>query len=200
VRHETGKKELIFSEFFKIERCRVRWEQFDGKMGELQTRYAVRRGDSVGIIPVVGEEIVLVKQFRYPAAGGGFDGYMWEIPAGMVHAGEDIRETAIRELREEVGVEAGEVRPLLSFFLSPGALDEKFHLFHAELPAGTRLNDVGGNVQEHEDLMVKAFPFRELLPMILRNEIIDAKTLAALLYFLLTQNAGEFHGRTEKDR
>jgi nudix-type nucleoside diphosphatase (YffH/AdpP family) len=200
VKYEAREKKLIFSEFFRIERCRVRWEQFDGKMGDFQTRYAVRRGDSVGIIPVFGTGVVLVRQFRYPAAGKGFDGYLWEIPAGMVHAGEETSETAARELREEIGVEPGEVKPLLSFYLSPGALDEKFHLFQADLPASVRLDAVGGNVLEHENLLVKAFPFPALLSMIERNEIIDAKTIAALLYFLLKENEGGFHERAEKNR
>jgi nudix-type nucleoside diphosphatase (YffH/AdpP family) len=200
VKYEARGKKLIFSEFFRIERCRVRWEQFDGKMGDFQTRYAVRRGDSVGIIPVLETEVVLVRQFRYPAAGKGFDGYLWEIPAGMVREGEDIRATAARELREEIGVETREVKPVLSFYLSPGALDEKFHLFQADLPAGIRIGAVGGNVLEHENLMVKAFPFPVLLSMIEKSEIIDAKTIAALLYFLLRENEGGFNERAEKNR
>lgn len=200
MKYEARGKKLIFSEFFRIERCRVRWEQFDGKMGDFQTRYAVRRGDSVGIIPVLETEVVLVRQFRYPAAGKGFDGYLWEIPAGMVREGEDIRATAARELREEIGVETREVKPVLSFYLSPGALDEKFHLFQADLPAGIRIGAVGGNVLEHENLMVKAFPFPVLLSMIEKSEIIDAKTIAALLYFLLRENEGGFNERAEKNR
>ena len=186
MKHEIQETKLLFSEFFKIERATVRWEQFDGTMGEYRTRYAVRRGDSVGIIPLMagGEgRIVLVKQFRYPAAAKGSDGYLWEIPAGMVHGGERPEETAKRELREEIGAEAGDVNHLLSFYLSPGALDEKFHLFLARLPGGVRLDPVGGNPREHENLSVRDFSLPECAGMIERNEICDAKTIAALLYY-----------------
>ena len=174
----------IFDEFFKIERAEVRWEQVSGAMGGFHTRYAIRRGDSVGIVPVLGERnIVLVQQFRYPVAKGACDGYLWEIPAGMLHGGESPAETARRELREEIGVEVERVDPLISFYLSPGVLDEMLHLFFARLPAGTPLDSTGGNREEHEDLRVKAFSLPELRGMIEGREIVDAKTVAAVLFY-----------------
>ena len=59
-------------------------------MGDEQTRYVVRRGNSVGVIPECMKtgKIVLVQQFRYPAVGAGRGGYLWEIPAGMIAGGE----------------------------------------------------------------------------------------------------------------
>ena len=181
----------IFDEFFKIERSEVRWKQVNGGMGGFHTRYAIRRGDSVGIIPVLSagedagraEKVVLVRQFRYPVAKGACDGYLWEIPAGMLHGGEPPAETARRELREEIGVEVVTVEHLISFYLSPGVLDEMLHLFLARLPAGTQLEASGGKREEHEDLGVKAFSLPELRAMIERHEIVDAKTVAAVLYY-----------------
>jgi len=177
--------EIVFHDFFKIERGRVVWEQFDGTMGEEQTRYVIRRGDSVGIIPVCEKEdkIVLIKQFRYPAAGKGFDGYLWEIPAGMVDKNEDPAQTARRELFEEIGIDIKDVSPLISFFLSPGALDERFHLFCAHIPDCVQVGLIGGNKDEKENLMIGLFEKGELLDMIKKNEIVDGKTIASLLFY-----------------
>jgi ADP-ribose pyrophosphatase len=191
VEFEIRDVKRIFNEFFKIERSEVRWKQVSGGMGGFHTRYAIRRGDSVGIVPVLSaregaggaEKVVLVRQFRYPIAKGGCDGYLWEIPAGMLHGKESPAETAKRELREEIGVEIGTVEPLISFYLSPGVLDEMLHLFLARLPAGTTLEAAGGNREEHEDLRVKAFSLPELRAMIEGHEIVDAKTVAAVLYY-----------------
>jgi nudix-type nucleoside diphosphatase (YffH/AdpP family) len=191
VKFEIRNVTRIFEEFFKVERSEVRWEQVSGAMGGFHTRYAIRRGDSVGIVPLLkagegaGEEekIVLVQQFRYPVAKGSCDGYLWEIPAGMLHGGESPAETARRELREEIGLEVETVDPLVSFYLSPGVLDEMLHLFLARLPVGTPLETAGGNSEEHEDLRVKAFSLPELRGMIKGREIVDAKTVAAVLYY-----------------
>jgi ADP-ribose pyrophosphatase len=187
VKFEIRDVKRIFEEFFRIERSEVRWKQVSGALGGFHTRYAIRRGDSVGIVPALGAgdeaKIVLVQQFRYPVAKGACDGYLWEIPAGMLHGGESPAETARRELREEIGVEVETVDPLISFYLSPGVLDEMLHLFLARLPAGTPLETAGGNREEHEDLRVKAFSLSELRGMIEGHDIVDAKTVAAVLYY-----------------
>ncbi len=184
MKHTVNKSEVVFNEFFKIEKAGVCWEQFDGTMGAEQNRYVIRRSDSVGILPVCeNNKIILIKQFRYPAAQKHTDGYLWEIPAGMVDVSEDTARSAVRELKEEVGIEINEVLPLISFFLSPGALDEKFHLFFARVPAHLEISSVGGNKQEYENLKIAQFDRTELFGMIEKNEIVDAKTVASLLYF-----------------
>jgi ADP-ribose pyrophosphatase len=206
VRHVVRSSELVFGGYFKIERAEVRWTQVSGAMGDYRARYAIRRGDSAGIVPLLGDggvrrggrrggrqgsrdegRIVLVRQFRYPAVRGACDGYLWEIPAGMLDEGETPAETARRELREEIGVEAETLDPLVSFYLSPGALDEMLHLFLARLPSGALLGSAGGNEEEHEDLEVRAFDIAELRAMMERGEIVDAKTIAGLLYFLMNK-------------
>ena len=184
MKHTVKKSEVVFNEFFKIEKAGVCWELFDGTMGTEQNRYVIRRGDSVGIVPVCeNKKIILVKQFRYPAAQKYGDGYLWEIPAGMVDGSEDPAETAVRELKEEIGIKISEALPLISFFLSPGALDEKFHLFFARVPAHLEIGSVGGNEQEHENLKIAQFDKTELFGMIEKNDIVDAKTVASLLYY-----------------
>jgi len=186
VRHKLKSSEIVFSEFFKIEKACLSWEKHDGTMGEEVERYVVRRGNSVGILPVCKdtEKVVLVNQFRYPACGKGSDGYIWEIPAGMVSGDEDPEKTARRELLEEIGIEAQELTFLISFFLSPGALDERFNLFYASIQDCSRIGPVGGNPHEHEDLLIKLFDKEKLLRMIEGGEIIDAKTIASILYYI----------------
>ena len=86
MKSEILSSEIIFHEFLKVEKTSVRWEKFEGGMGTAGTRYVVRRGDSVGVVPVCSGngQIILVNQFRFPAIRGDSDGYLWEIPAGMV--------------------------------------------------------------------------------------------------------------------
>ncbi len=186
MKSEILSSEIIFHEFLKVEKTSVTWEKFEGGMGTAGTRYVVRRGDSVGVVPVCREsgQIILVKQFRFPAVRSDSDGYLWEIPAGMVDGDEDTAKTATRELFEEIGLRPEAVEPLISFYLSPGLIDEKIHLFYARLEYCTGLQNVGGNPDELENLLIKGFKPEELVAMIGRGEIIDAKTISAILYYI----------------
>ncbi|MBN2322960.1 MAG: NUDIX hydrolase [Spirochaetes bacterium] len=177
-------KKIVSSEFFRVERARVAWERWNGTMGKTATRYALRRGDSVGILPVMegSGEVVLVRQFRYPVSGGEQGGFLWEIPAGMVGEKEDHEKAARRELKEEIGIEPRRLDPLISFFLSPGAIDEMIHLFYAPVPKNAELERTGGNPHEEEDLLIGKFGKKRVLSMIANGEIVDAKTIASILF------------------
>ena len=76
--------------------------------------------------------------------------------------------------------------PLISFFLSPGLLDEKIHLFYAHLDDCSALLEVGGNPDEQENLLIKGFHAEEIRAMITGGEIVDAKTISAILYYIQT--------------
>lgn len=184
MRSEIRSSKIIFDEFFTIEKIRVCWERFDGQMGREATRYVIRRGDSVGLVAVCqhSKRIILVRQFRLPALRKGEDGYLWEIPAGMVGRGEYPALTAERELFEETGLRPLKIRPLISFFLSPGALDERIHIFLTLVPECSR-KLVTGNEEEGENLLLETFTRGNVFDMIRRGEIIDGKSIGALLYF-----------------
>ncbi|NIA23720.1 MAG: NUDIX domain-containing protein, partial [Proteobacteria bacterium] len=97
----------------------------DGKREAI--REVVRHREAICVLPVEGESIILVSQFRYPV-GREFI----EIPAGIIEEGEKPEEAAKRELKEETGYSAKSIKKLFSFYSSPGFTDEKLHLFIAE--------------------------------------------------------------------
>ena len=147
----------------------------DGSVGSLEM---VRHPGASAIVPLLGSpddadpELVLIRQYRYAA-----DGYLYEIPAGRLDAGESPVDCARRELMEETGYRASEVQPLFTMFTTPGFTDEKIHLFLATgLEAGAH--------QREADEFLELVPTRlsRALSMIERGEIQDAKTALALLY------------------
>lgn len=116
--------------------------------------------------------VVLIRQYRH-AAGG----YIWELPAGVLASpGEAPRECAARELREEAGLTAAELRHLGTIFTSPGFCDERIHLFLA------RGLDEAGHAHEADEVIaeIRRVPIRDALAMIQRGEVVDAKTIAGL--------------------
>ena len=101
-----------------------------------------------------------------------------ELPAGTLEPQEDPQEAAKRELAEETGYRAGCWRHLHSFYLSPGILDERMHLYLAiDLVAGEPAREPG------EEIETLVTPWQEALRWIQTGEIEDAKTIVGLLFY-----------------
>ena len=135
-------------------------------------REVVRHRGSVAALPVHADgRIVLVRQYRYAV-----DADVWELPAGRLDPGEAPETGARRELEEEVGLRAGALEPLLTFFTTPGFCDEQIHVFRA-----TALASVPARPEADERIEPRAFALAEALAMIRRGEVREGKTLVALL-------------------
>ena len=118
-----------------------------------------------------GEQVTLIRQYRH-AAGG----FLWELPAGVLDAGEAPATCAARELREEVGLAARELTPLGAILTTPGFCDERIHLFLARDLSDTPV------ARGHDEVIsdVRRVPVRDALRMVQRGEIVDGKTIAGL--------------------
>ncbi|HEU4503297.1 MAG TPA: NUDIX hydrolase [Nitrospira sp.] len=131
----------------------------------------VRHPGAAAVVPLKDNEtVVLIKQFRH-AAGG----FIFEIPAGKLHPGEDPRNCAARELEEEVGYQAGKLELLSSIFTAPGFTDEVIHIYKAsELSRGRQ------NLDRDEVLEVVEVSLQEAIEMMRVGKIRDAKTMVGL--------------------
>jgi ADP-ribose pyrophosphatase len=141
--------------------------------GSLARRECARHIGASAIVPVDNEgNVYLVKQFR-----ACIDQVLLEVPAGKLdYAGEDRLEAAQRELREETGFTAKSWTFLTDIFTSPGFSDEKISLYLArDLEAGESAPD------EDEFLNIVKLPLPEVVAMIARGEVNDAKTVSAVL-------------------
>jgi ADP-ribose pyrophosphatase len=131
----------------------------------------IRHPGAAAIVPVHEDgSVTLVRQYRHAA-----DGYIWEIPAGKLDAGEEPARCAARELKEEVGLEAGELLRLGVIFTAPGFCDERIHLFLAR-----QLRPTAQQLDADEVLSVSRIPLPQALNMIGSGAIQDAKTIAGL--------------------
>ena len=135
-------------------------------------REVVHHFGSAVIIPVFDDgTVALVRQYRHPAVR-----YLLEAPAGTLADREPPEVGAARELEEELGVVAARLEKLSEFFVSPGFLEEKMHVYLAtELTEGKQVLD------EDEILEVVRLPIAEALEMITSGEIQDAKTIIGLM-------------------
>lgn len=147
----------------------------DGSSGELET---LRHPGAAAVLPFASDPrgadptLLLIEQYRYATGGP-----LLEIPAGRLAPGEDPAACARRELREEVGVTAGQLERLSTIWTTPGFTDERIHLFWAaDLTPGT---------PEHEPdefITVVPHPLSQALTLVRDGRICDAKTVVAILY------------------
>lgn len=147
----------------------------DGSTGELEI---IRHPGASAVVPFLSDpaaddpQVLLIRQYRYAA-----EGYLYEIPAGRLNPGEDPKDCARRELKEETGCSAGQLEHLLTTFTTPGFTDEKIHVFMATgLEAGHTSHEADEFLELHPTLLSRA------LEMVESGEIQDAKTALALLF------------------
>lgn len=153
----------------KILNLRVDTVEIPGK--KYSKREIIEVSGAAAIVPVLEDgKVVLIKQYRKP-----MDKVIYEIPAGKLEPGEEPRECAVRELREETGYTSGKMTYLNEIFPSPGYVNEKIHLFVA-----TDLRPGETEFDETESIESESFTFEELHKMIDRGVISDAKTIIGI--------------------
>ncbi len=155
---------------------RVECDEVQLPNGAAASREVVRHPGAICVVPLTDAgEVLLVKQYRYPEAR-----VMTEIPAGKLeaeeHSPECFEAAARRELREETGAECGRLTFIGDFYSSPAILDEVIHMYLAE-----ELRIGEASPDEDEFLKPVAIPLDTLCDMIVRGEIEDGKTQAAVL-------------------
>lgn len=147
----------------------------DGSVGELEM---IRHPGASAVVPFLSDplgedpQILLIRQYRHAA-----DGYLYEIPAGRLDPGEDPRDCASRELKEETGCSAAGIERLFTMYTTPGFTDEKIHVFMA-----TGLETGESSREADEFLALHPLPLSSALRMIEAGEIQDAKTALGLLF------------------
>jgi len=131
----------------------------------------VRHPGAAAVVPMKDDgTVILIRQFRH-AAGG----FIYEIPAGKLHPGEDPLLCAARELEEEIGYRAGQLDRIASIFTAPGFTDEVIHIYQA-----TGLTKSQQNLDRDEVLEIFETSLDEAVRMIRNGTIRDAKTMVGL--------------------
>lgn len=168
-------RNVVSREFpFKGRILNLRVDQVKFPSGDIKSREVVEHPPAVAILAVDADEyIYLVEQYRHAV-----DEVLYEVPAGLVEAGEDPAVAAARELQEEIGFKPGALRKLLSLYSSPGFSDEKVIFF---LAADLTPSELPKDCDEH--LEVFKFTLDEAKELIASGQIKDGKTLVAVYWY-----------------
>ena len=163
-----------------------RLDTIEDPQGKRHRREIVEHPGAVCVIPVEGDDVLFVRQWRTPVAK-----VVLELPAGALDrmpdgSTEDPDVAAPRELGEETGFRAASWRKLGRFWTAPGFTEEEMHLYLAtEL---VPLDDYRGP-DEDEYLDLVRIPVAEAVAMAENGEIEDGKTLVGLLWLARVSRA-----------
>lgn len=179
-RQETLDREVVLSNpIFKLVKLTVTTKSGTG------TRYIIEHKGAVAIAALTKEnKLLMIRQFRKA-----LDKEVWEIPAGKIDPDEEpcefISETGLRanwlsvgkrELREETGWQAEDWKPLCSICGSVGYTNEMIEIWTC------RCTEMGStDFDADEDLDLFEIGLDEALAMVKRGDIIDAKTVCAVM-------------------
>ena len=126
--------------------------------------------NAVTLLPIDADgNVYFVEQFRIAARKE-----LLELPAGKIETGEAPLDAAKREVREEIGMAAGELKLIGEFYMSPGYANEYMYCYLA-----TGLYPAPLTPDADEFINVRKIPLKEVQSMIQSGKIIDSKTLAA---------------------
>jgi ADP-ribose pyrophosphatase len=140
--------------------------------GRQATRDIVKHPGASAVIALnENDELYMVRQYRKP-----IEAVSLEIPAGKLDEGEDPIICAERELKEETGLTAKSIKHLISIHSTPGFSDEILHLYVA-----TGLSEGESCSDEDEFIDSEKYHVSELLQMVMRGEITDAKSIIGIM-------------------
>jgi ADP-ribose pyrophosphatase len=166
---QVAEKQIVYAgKKVRLERHRL------DTPGGVTFREIVVHPGAVVILPLLDDgRVILIRNYRY-AIGQ----QLLELPAGTLEPGELPMNSAGRELLEETGYLADKLTPLGSFYSSPGVMTEKMICFVA-----TGLTHQGQQLEEGEDIELAPMKFDDALAQIASGDLIDGKTIAALLLY-----------------
>jgi ADP-ribose pyrophosphatase len=146
----------------------------DTESGRRYKREVVIHPGAVVILGLLtNRQVLLIRNRRYAVGET-----LLELPAGTLEKNEDPMNCAGRELLEETGYLAGRLKPIGTYFTSPGILSEKMYAY-----AAYDLQERKTALEEGEEIEVEPTAFGEALRMIGDGRIQDAKTIATLLMY-----------------
>ena len=128
-------------------------------------------GGAVLVVPMLDDDTVML--IREYAAG--VHRYELGLPKGRIEPGEDLLEAANRELMEEIGYGANQLKHLTAFTLAPGYLG---HHTQIVLAQGLYLQSCDGD--EPEELEVVPWSLSNLSQLLIRDDVTEARSIAAL--------------------
>ncbi len=183
----------LYEGFLSVHRYEIEAEKHQG--GTRRTSWEVmERGNAVAVLghDPNRDEIVLGNEFRPGVLVAGEYPYRDNLVAGMIEAGESATDAAVREMREETGLDMSHPVMIHSgAYVSSGGTSEKISIVYGVVDTRSA-GGVHGNVAENEDILTVVLPAAVFIERVRSGDIDDLKTLVAGFWFAERHASGKF--------
>lgn len=187
---EVLQRETAFQGFFRMVKYRLRHRLFNGGWSDVLNRELFDKSIAAAAIiyDPVNDLLGMVEQFRIGMLESDIGPWSLEGVAGMVEAGETPEQLIRRELDEEAGIKAAELRSITAFYATPGSCNEYTYLYCA-LCDLTGAGGVYGLAEEGEDIRFNVYSATEVFNAMLQSRACNGATLIALQWVQLNRAA-----------
>ena len=170
---DLREKRLSSKKVFKGSLLDIYSDEVELYNGNRKVREYTKHPGAAAVIPILPNgKIGLIKQFRYPT-----DSVHIEIPAGKIDPGEEVEDTARRELQEEIGYHATKLTYLTKINPCIGYSDEIIWIY-----LGEYLQQVSQNKMDDESIEFFPVDFEEAIELVWNGKITDVKTIIAVFW------------------
>lgn len=181
-RIQLQSRTLLSNRWARLEQVNFDYKRADGTW-QSQQREIYHRGHGAAILlyNVARCTIVLVRQFRFPAWELDGDGFLLEVPAGIID-GDNPASTIQMETEQETGYVIDRPQFLFKAFASPGSVTEQLYYYAATYDPSRRSGSGGGLAEEGEDIEVLEISINQAFDWVTSGRIVDAKTILLIQY------------------
>jgi len=182
-------RQRVHEGFFELEVLTLRHLRFDGGWTRPLRREVFRIRDAVCILPYDPERdaVVLIEQFRAGVMTQPEGPWLIESVAGLTETGEPIETTAVREVREEAGLEVQRLERIGVYMPSPGAVSERSTIFIAHVDS-RKAGGVHGLDGEDEDIRSHVLPAETAFTWVDEGRIVAANCVLPLRWLQLNRD------------
>lgn len=183
-------QKTLYQGYLSIRSFCLNYRQFDGQWSLAIARELLHRSPSAVLLPYDPrlDAVIILEQFRIGAIDGPASPWLFELVAGMVEDAETPEQSAIREAKEEANLMVQAIKPVMSYWVSPGGSDERVHLYCGLVDA-SQAGGVYGVAEEHEEIRVHVWPVATALAKLAQGVIDNASTIIALQWLKINHES-----------
>ena len=179
----------LYQGFFKINRYQLRHALFAGGQSDTVCRELLERGDAVAVLPYDPwcNKLIFIEQFRVGALASKNSPWLLEVVAGMIDKQESKELVAIREAKEEAGLEIQKLIPMLNYLSSPGGTSERLYLYLGIVDSSAA-GGIYGLEHEQEDIKVQVVDYNHGLELLENGTLDNAASVICMQWLALNKS------------
>ncbi len=187
---EVVRKKAAFSGFFELTIHTLRHRLFGGGWSrEIEREVFTKTEAAAAVLFDPQHDLIgLIEQFRAGALESEYGPWCLEVVAGMLEPGESPDALIRREIKEEAGLTPSKLHKITAYYSTPGACNEKIHLYCAECDL-SQAGGIHGLDSENEDILLSVFEAQPVLDAMLDSRMNNAATLIGLQWLATNREA-----------